>query len=204
MELTDIEKDALTELGNIGASHSASVLSDMIQKSVSISVPKLKFIPINQFPDAMGGEEEIVVGLYSVLSNDIDGTLMFIFKEKDAKNIAEILMGMPRDTIEDLDEMSTSAIQEVGNIMTSAFANALADFLELKVVHAPPGFALDMAGAILSAVMAQLAQDTDEAMIFNTHFIIDQESIFGHMFLSPSSESMSKILNILRTKFGLS
>jgi chemotaxis protein CheC len=87
--------------------------------------------------------------------------------------------------------------------MSSAFSNALADFLEIKVVHIPPALAVDMAGAILDAVVIQLGQHTDETVFFNTDFVVESESIIGNLFLSPEPESVDKILVALREKLGL-
>jgi len=41
LNLTDEQKDALSEVGNIGAGHAATALSQLIKKKVMISVPSL-------------------------------------------------------------------------------------------------------------------------------------------------------------------
>ncbi len=203
MELDDFEKDALKELGNIGCSHAASVLSDMFGKNVSITVPDLDIIPITSFPDLVGGAEDIVAGIFTLLSGDIDATMMLVFKEAYAYSMADVLLGNPSGTTSAMGEMEMSAIKEMGNIMTSAFSNAMADFMDFKIVHTPPAFGMDMAGAILDAVIVQLGQKADEAVFFNTNFVVESESIIGHLFLSPEPESIDKLLVGLKAKLGM-
>lgn len=203
MDLTDFEKDALKEFGNMGVSHAASVLSEMVGKSVSITVPDLDIIPVTSIPEMVGGVEDVVAGIYTRLSGDIDATLMLVFKEAYAYSMVDVLLGNPVGTTVSMDEMAVSAVKEMGNIMTSAFSNALADFMDIKVVHTPPAFGMDMAGAILDAVVIELGQHSDEAVFFNTNFVVGSESLIGHLFLSPEPDSVLKILDALKEKVGL-
>ena len=104
MELDAFEKDALRELANMGVSHAASVLSDMTQKSISISVPNVDSIAIADFPKTVGADEDIVVGIFTHLYGDFDATLMLVFKEAYAYSMVDVLMGLDPGTTKVMDE----------------------------------------------------------------------------------------------------
>ncbi len=201
--IDSFEQDALREVGNMGASHAASALSGLLNRAVTITVPQLDIIPIVKFPEIVGGAEEAVVAIYVTLSGGITATVMLVFREQYAMTLADVLMGKKSGTTKELSEMEVSAIEEVGNIMVSSFSNALADFMETEIMPTPPAFGLDMAGALLDALIIQVGQKADEAIFFHTNFVIDPETIIGHMFLSPDEDSLEKIFEKLRAKVGM-
>lgn len=203
MHLDDFEHDALREVGNMGASHAASALSGLLNWKVAITVPQLEILPVVDFPTVVGGAEEPVVAIYITLSGGINATVMLVFRVQYAMTLADILMGKESGTTTELSEMEISAIEEVGNIMVSSFSNALSDFMETEIMPTPPAFGMDMAGALLDALIIQVGQKADEAIFFHTNFVIDSETIIGHMFFSPDQDSLEMILQKLRDKVGM-
>lgn len=202
-KLSKLEVDALKEISNMGAGHAANALSQMINTKIEITVPDFDIIPLEQFPKAVGGQESAVVGTYVQLQGDIVGTVMFLFPIEYALSLADVMLGREVGSSKELSEMDSSALQEVGNIMASSFANAISDFLGFKIIPTPPAIAFDMAGALLNFLIAELGQKVEEAIFFNTTFITPQREIIGHLLLSPEPESMEKILEAIKEKFGL-
>lgn len=202
-KLSKLEVDALKEIGNMGAGHAANALSQMINTKIEITVPDFDVLPLEEFPEAFGGQESSVVGTYVQLQGDITGTVMFLFPLEYALNLVDIIMGREIGSSKALSDIDSSALEEVGNIMTSSFANAISDFLNFKIIPTPPAIACDMAGALLNFLIAELGQKVEEAIFFNTTFITPHREIMGHLLVSPESESLEKILRAIREKFGL-
>jgi chemotaxis protein CheC len=196
-QLTEIEKEALMKIANLGAANAASALSMIVQKPVTITIPRLDIVPVTRIFELVEGEEE-VVGTYSRLSRGIDAMMMIMFKGVQAGDMVDILLGEAVGTVENIEEMALSTLQEVGNIMISAFSNALADFLGIKVVPSPPAVGVDMAGALLDSIIIEMGRDTDTTFFFNTDFLIHPGALMGHLFLSLSPESMGKFLEKLK------
>jgi len=61
MKLTDVQADALQELGNIGAAHAATTLSTMLSANVTMSVPEIKMIDISEIYKYVGDEVAALV-----------------------------------------------------------------------------------------------------------------------------------------------
>ena len=61
MKLSTVQTDAIQELGNIGAAHAATTLSQMLGSTVEMSVPAIKAIDISELGEYMGEESAAMV-----------------------------------------------------------------------------------------------------------------------------------------------
>ena len=91
--------------------------------------------------------------------------------------------------------MDESALMEVGNILAGSYLNAFYSFTGISMLPSVPALAVDMAGAILNAVLVQLGEMGDHALLIETNFVADDRSIKGHFFLVPDPGSLSCIMD---------
>lgn len=63
-QLKDLQLDLLKEVGNIGAGHAATALSTMIEKTIEMNVPKVKILPFSEIEEFLGGEDQVMVGIF--------------------------------------------------------------------------------------------------------------------------------------------
>lgn len=187
------ELDALREVGNIGAGNAATALSQILGKRVDMSVPRARVLELNQVPEILGGTENLVVGVYLRIFGDIQGNIMFLLPTESAERLVEMLMG---GTDEDgvAGEIAQSAIMEVGNIITSSYLNALSSFSGLTIVPSTPALAYDMAGAIMSTILIELSEVSDYALLIETEFMGDGESLDANFFMLPDLDSLYVLL----------
>ncbi len=61
MKLSSVQMDAMQELGNIGAAHAATTLSQLLSSTVEMSVPRIKTIDIAQLASYIGEESAALV-----------------------------------------------------------------------------------------------------------------------------------------------
>ena len=192
-ELTASELDALREVGNIGAGNAATSLSQILGKKIDMTVPRARVLEFDQVPELLGGQENVVVGVYLRVFGDIQGNIMFLLPTDSAERLIEMLMGELED--EGLaGEVAQSAIMEVGNILTSSYLNALSAFSGLTVVPSTPSLAYDMAGAILSTILIELSEVSDYALLIETEFLGDGQAIEGNFFMLPDLDSLHILL----------
>lgn len=188
--------DILKELGNIGAGNAATALSSLISKRVDMKVPNVRVLEFNKVAEILGGEENLVVGIYFELMEDIVGNIMFALDLNSAINLSNILYGRDNKDRE-LDEMDISALSEVGNILASSYANSLSSLTGLKIYISVPSISIDMAGAILSVPAIQFGFASDHALMIETVFEEDQRLVSGNLFFLPDLTSFEKILTAL-------
>lgn len=188
--------DVLKEIGNIGAGNAMTALSQMLQCKVDMKVPQVQLLDFSDVGALMGGEEQIMLGVFLGVEGDITGSMMFLVEQKSAKHlINKLMMGMAPEG-DDFSEMELSAMQEVGNIITGAYLNSLSTLTNLKIYPTPPALTVDMAGAILSVPAIQFGILGDKILLIQSQFY-DDVSIDGYFILIPDIESYSKILTSL-------
>ncbi|MGE5557392.1 MAG: chemotaxis protein CheC [Bacillota bacterium] len=194
-KLDTIHLDALREVGNIGAGNAATVFSQLLGKKVTMTVPNVYILPLNKVAEVIGGADHLIVGIYLKVFGDAPGNILFTFSQESAGFLSEILTKKTSYSSAALtEEMQKSALQEFGNILTSAYLNALSTFTNLIMLPSVPALARDMAGAILDIVLIRLGQAGDYALVIETTFNAEGNQINGHFFLIPEPGSLSMLL----------
>lgn len=196
-QVTESYFDVLKEIGNIGAGNAMTALSQMLQCKVDMKVPQVRLLDFKEVGAMMGGEEQIMVGVFLGIEGDITGSMMFLVEQKSAKHlISKLMMGMGNPDDDNFNEMELSAMQEVGNIITGAYLNSLSMMTNLKIYPSPPALTVDMAGAILSVPAIEFGIYGDKILLIQSQFFDDME-IDGFFVLVPDLESYAKILSAL-------
>ncbi len=196
-DLNDLQLDALKEIGNIGSGNAATALSDMLEHSVSIAVPTIKVLDYNTVVENLGGPETLLVGILLSLKGDVTGMMMFLLHKEFAHMVLNSLIGSEFNEEVDLDDMSQSTIQEVGNIMAAAYVNAIASLTGLTIDISVPTMSVDMAGALLSVPAIYYANISDKIILIEDEFGHETKESTSHILLIPEVDSLQKIMESL-------
>lgn len=188
--------DVLKEIGNIGAGNAATSLSKLLNRRVNMKVPEARVIKFNEVESVVGGAETLVAGIYLEFIGDIEGTIMFILDFESARNLVSYLVGdNAKEKGNKFTPIESSALREVGNILTGAYLGSLSGITGLNVRPSTPSIAYDMAGAILSVPMIEFGQVGEAAFFIETVFVGELNQIKGNFFLIPDVNSYHTILN---------
>jgi len=188
--------DVLKELGNIGAGNATTALAQMLQCKVDMKVPQVKLLAFNEVGATMGGEEQIMVGIYLMVEGDITGSIMFLQRLESAKHLVSMLMGTEETGGTDFSDMELSALKEIGNIITASYLNSLSTITQLRIMPSIPDICIDMASAILSVPAIEFGAIGDNILLIQTQFTDDIE-LDGYFVLIPDLESYEKIMSSL-------
>ena len=195
-ELSEKYSDLLKELGNIGAGNATSALSQMMGMKLDMDIPDVRLLEFKDVGSAMGGADQVMVGIYLLAEGDINGSMMFMLGTKSARNLVNVLMSTPDNTSEELTEIELSALKEVGNIITGAYLNSLSMLTGLSMLPSVPSIAVDMMGAILSVPAIAFGIEADEILLVDTQFSSDVQ-MEGYFIMLPDMDSYAKILKAL-------
>jgi chemotaxis protein CheC len=196
--LTDIQRDALGEIGNICAGNAATALSQVLNRKISIVVPRIFFIPIEEVPKAVGGPDALVAGLVLRVLGDIPGTILFIFSQKDALNLASFMTGKAVSNGSVIADLERSALKEIGVILANAYLGALGTFVGVGLVPTVPELIVDMAGAMVDYILIELSCVAQFALLIESEFKEETTSVTGHFFLIPNPAGLEIILKAIR------
>jgi len=191
-QLTEEHLDALREISNVGMGNAATALSQMVDETIDLRVPKVSLADISDVPDLMGGADMVVVGVTLQIRGDATGTVLLVFPEESALRLARRLLGRPQSAPA-LDEMGISTLKEVGNILASSYLGAMGSLLNLTLLPSIPLLAHDMAGAVIDYLLIELSESGNQALVIETEFhgrSPQERVISGHFFLMPDPASL--------------
>jgi chemotaxis protein CheC len=182
MEFTEVQKDALQELANIGAAHSATTLSQMLDTHIGMSVPEINIVDISDVGDFLS--DELTTMIVFELQGDIPhgGFLVLHFPRDSAIRTAHIMQG-DGEGPPTFSEMDQSAILEMGNIMVSSFLSASSDLLGFMLLPSPPVLIVDMAHAAITSLIAQMTVEVDDVILFRVKLTSDEHRIAGNILI---------------------
>jgi chemotaxis protein CheC len=148
IDLDALERDALTELFNLGVSRAALGLREMVGEEVVLTVPAISTVRPEQAAEMVGGSRVgEVVAVEQHFAGDVSGRALLIFPEA---NSLELVRAVTRDMVapEQVPEVAPEALCETGNVVIQAcigtIANMLHRTLALNVPHLVRGPARDL------------------------------------------------------------
>ncbi|MGN7407515.1 MULTISPECIES: chemotaxis protein CheC [unclassified Sporosarcina] len=203
LNISDMHLDVLKEIGNIGAAHAATSLSELLQRKIDMHVPKVALVSFDDMFELAGGSENVVVGIFLRIEGDLSGSMFFVLPIDSANRFIRRLIGDPQfdfSTPESIGEIGISAMQELGNILSGSYLSALSDFTGLKIYPTVPSLSVDMVGAIVSFGLIEVSHYSDEVIVIDTKIVEEDEndkSVDGHFFLLPDPPSYITIFKSL-------
>lgn len=195
-----LQVDALREIGNIGAAHASTALTNLVKREIMVDVPECFICRVEEMPSAFGNQEEIVVACFLDAMAAEKGAILLVLPLDMAKSLSDVLLGRESDPTREVDEDDKAAVAEIGNICASAYLSAISRFLDITMIPSPPGVAVDMLAAILQYPAALVAEQMDFVVIIKTRFLYNGTSYGGSIIYLPDHESRRLLLQ----KFGIS
>ncbi|NLM98114.1 MAG: chemotaxis protein CheC [Halanaerobiaceae bacterium] len=190
------QKDALKEIGNIGAGNAATAFAQLLNRKIEMTVPSVDIVPIEEVPEITGGIEQHVLSVFLKVVGEAPGSILLILSESSAQNLLEMVLYRNID-LSEMTEVEISAVKEIGNILSGSYLSAINQMTGLNLFQSIPAFAYDMAGAILGSSMISISMESDKALLIETKFKYGDNEIEGYFFFIPSPGSLEKILNTL-------
>ena len=199
-DLKESQLDAMREVANIGAGHAATALSQMTNRRIMITVPRVNIRPLEDACDTVGTPDEVIAAILMHMMGDLTGRALLLFPQRSARTLCDFLLRREVGTTQDFGEMEQSALKEAGNILASAYLNALSDFMGMMLVPSVPSLVVDLSGAVLTSAHLNFGHDRDYAFCVETSFRLEgaPEPLGGHFLLLPDMASLRSIFDAIR------
>lgn len=180
-----------------GLQASATGLAGMIRKAVGFSSPSISLVPLHQVAGCVGGSDEEAVAVYLGASGDMTGHIVLFLPVSSAMRLADLLLEHAPGTTTHLGDIETSALAEVGNLTGSFLLNSLADESGLRLLPSSPLVLRDYAAAVINSIVAELSLAGDAALLMQTAFVGEDDSVQAHFFLLPDIHSLTRLAGAL-------
>ena len=199
-DLKESQLDAMREVANIGAGHAATALSQMTNRTIMITVPRVNMRPLEEACDTVGAPDEVMAAILMHMMGDLTGRALLLFPQRSARTLCDFLLQREVGTTQEFAEMEQSALKEAGNILASAYLNALSDFMGMMLVPSVPSLVIDLSAAVLTSAHLNFGHDRDYAFCVETSFRLEgsTEPLGGHFLLLPDMASLRSIFDAIR------
>ena len=187
---SDLQMDALRELGNVGSGTAATALSSMIGIPVDIDIARASALPISEAIEAAGSPETLVTAVVLPIMGDLEALVMILMQPGTVETVCEML-GVPVG-----DEMADSALGEVGNILGASYVRALGMMIGADLEPCPPQLVHDMLGAVLSSALLAAGED-EVALLLESTLTVDERECSPSFIFIPSAGGLSDIFQRL-------
>jgi chemotaxis protein CheC len=199
--LNEIERDALTEIFNVGAGRAAQSLSEIVGDEVRLSVPSVEVL-------RSGAIDEQVLprtrGRFATVSQNFDGPFdaeaVLLFTEDRALSIVRDMMGSQM-SLDELAEFEREAMCELGNIILNACLSAMADMLEITLNSSLPQYLVSSPDEI-SARLASAQGDESYVLVLHIDLVIEKHQTDGHLIFLLSSSSLHALVEHVQRYLG--
>jgi len=140
LNLTELQRDTITELLNIGMGRAAAALSEMVGEEVALSVPSVEVLSRRDAAVLVREKGcERIVAVLQEFSGFFGGGTMLVFPADKSLDLVHSLI---KDTfpLDIMTEMEQEALMEIGNITLNACIGSIANILQSEVSSSLPSF----------------------------------------------------------------
>jgi chemotaxis protein CheC len=175
----------MAQLFGEGVNNAIEGLSQMAGREVKVVSIDIKKVPVKDIPDLFGGPEALIIAIYVEIFGKANGHMVVVYKPEVAFGLVDLLLDQPAGSTKELNDMESSTLGEVGNIMGSFFLNYLSDTTGQRLKPSPPAVMMDMAGAVLDSTLANILAYCDETYVVDTIFGTSDRQVSGTFVIIP-------------------
>jgi chemotaxis protein CheC len=195
-ELTDLERDALTEIINIGVSRAARNLSRMVRDQVHLSVPRTEVMNCEQAAQHLSGHgHNNLVAVGQDFRGSFSGQALLIFPETKSLELVRTILD-ENLTLEEIVDLEQEALAEIGNIVLNGCLVVMANMLKRGLNMSLPRVLRGSGGLVM---LGRNDNDPDEMVMFLTiDFAVRSRNIDGYIALLMDLPSLATVRDLIR------
>jgi len=128
--LTDLERDALSELSNIAMGRASNSLRQMVEHQVLLSVPSVEVLPREEASRLVAKPDNPkLVAVRQDFRGAFSGRALLIFPEAKSLELVRAVAGWQLP-LEDIVDLEDEALAETGNIILNSWVATIANLLQ--------------------------------------------------------------------------
>ncbi|HEY9283619.1 MAG TPA: hypothetical protein VIP46_09200 [Pyrinomonadaceae bacterium] len=195
MELTERQRDAISELINIAFARTGAALSELTGHRVMLNAPEVSVHPTAALPGALAkfipGE---IASIHQVFGGPVAGDALLLLNHDGAVHLTDLLTDGNAAPSSRLDESAREVLTEVGNILLNACLGMFGNLLEVRVSFSVPRLHLETLDELLTSLISD-GSEPQFALVIYTAFQIRDSSVKGFLVMVLSVTSLDRLMN---------
>jgi len=196
--LNAMQRRLLTALCQAGGRRVGRALRNLLgDESTHIEIYDAGVLELKAATALLDGGGHDFVGVLFELSGKMSGRLSMVLPDRGAMLLADRLFAGALPVLSDdgqLTAEAASALVEVGNIVASAFLNALADAIRRSCIPSPPSLHHESEGALVDRIGAGERGSNVLAISFEALLANHQQPLTGQILFAPDAYFIEAIL----------
>ena len=198
LSMTDLERDIIREILNIGLARAADSFAVIAQERVLLEVPNIDLLVSDDILRKVREYQSRHVPIQSDIRGDFNGTTLMFFSGQHIQRLSRVCLRMQTDESLEVNELQESLLLEISNIITGALVTQLANILKANIYGAPP---IAPRGDIAENMQNLLPAQQLQPLIFSviTQFSDRDNTVELPLMLFFDRVTFVKILEIIRS-----
>lgn len=195
VDLDELERDALTELVNIGVSRAAASLRKMVSKEVLLSVPSVEIVTRKSAASLINQREsEALIAVQQQFDGPFSGRALLIFPQSNGVSLVRAIVGDDMAEAELLD-MEDEALAETGNVILNGCLGSMANMLQHSLKMSIP----DVRRGDSSLLFESYNGSTDGSFVLFLYinFSVRDRNIRGYIAMIMDLPSLEKLKQLI-------
>src|SRR5690242_15858465 len=185
--LSEIERDALTELSNIAMARAAGSLRQMVDSEVVLAVPAVHILTNQEATKLVSKPDNPpLVAVRQDFAGAFSGRALLIFPERNSLELVRAVVGRELP-LEDIVDLEDEALAETGNIILNSWVATIANLLKSALKMSLP--------VVIRGDSNHMFENADAGLVLFLHikFEIRQKEIRGYVALLMDIPSLDEL-----------
>ncbi|MBE0595916.1 MAG: chemotaxis protein CheC [Desulfuromonadales bacterium] len=195
--LTADQLQSLREVHSFGAAQAAAALAQLLGEAVSLPRSQVTVIDIARLPARLGGGGPVSAGIALHLLGDARGAVLLLLTPESVGKLLGRRLGHA-DML--LDELGSSTLKEMGNILACSYFNTLGGRMGLTLRPSVPQLSCGAVEAVIAPLVSRESRCEEGALLAEAEFHTLREeagAIRARFLFLPAAISVHHFLQAL-------
>lgn len=190
----DVRKlEIFNKVSKEGSKRVADSLSQMSGLDAEIEVAKINVLHMDDVKTHLGDDKQ--VGIHVELTESPYGYVLFLLDPADSKRLAQSMVPGDSSTEGGFSEMERSAMQEIGNIMTSGYIDGWANVLDTTIDMGTPTFTYGPSNQIIEKMGGW--PDEDIVFVLDSQITTADADVDLTVYTFPQVKSLVELVKAI-------
>jgi chemotaxis protein CheC len=196
MELTALQRDAITELINIGFGRAADSLSRLTGYRVLLDVPSVSIYPMERLQEALAGMMSgEVATVHQVFTGPVAGDAFLALDEAAAALLKDLLTSEPALPLR-IDASTQEVVTEIGNVLLNACLGTFGNLLKVHVSFSVPRLTVDTLGQVLDSLTVE-RHELRYALVVHAGLRLRSDTVRSYLIIVLSVASLDRFVQAI-------
>ena len=198
LNLTAFEKDALKEVGNIGAGKASSALAKLVGKTVLIDMTTVRVMSVEDISSLNGGPKNLSTGVFFEITGEIPGHFLLLSPKVATLSLLNLING--KKGASSIGYEGEDLLKEVGNILTGSYLAALSDFSGMNLVESTPVLMVNNFSTIFKEIVSRQNLEIRHVLVVDTKMHINKKMVTKQLIFILNPNSFKVLFDTLADK----